>query len=49
MLPCPVPTLEGLTGDKGLAWPWPELDCFQQRVENSLQEWKHQVLVPSQL
>lgn len=25
MLPCPVPTLEGLTGDKGYAWPLPDL------------------------
>lgn len=47
MLPCPVSTFEGLTGDKGSAWPWPDLDFFQQG--NSLQGWKHQVLGPSQL
>lgn len=49
MLPCPVPTLEGLNGDKGPVWPWPDLDFSQQGVGNSLQGWKHQVLGPSQL
>lgn len=49
MLPCPVPTLEGLTGAKGSAWPWPNLDFLQQGTGNSLHGWKHQVLGPSQL
>lgn len=49
MLSCPLPTLEGLTGGKGSAWPWPDLDLIQQGVGNSLQGWKHQMLGPSQL
>lgn len=49
MLGCPVPSLEGLPGAKGSAWPWPNLDFIQQGEGNSLQGWKHQVLGPSQL